>query len=576
VCWTGETFLSVWGAGGYADPWEVGGVRIDTMGKIQDEPPLVFSTACQAQMSGNSGWSGSSYMTIWEEGGDLKGMRVDQYGEALDSASINVCATSRDQGEPDIVWGGGNFIAVWEEFQDSSFDIFGVRIDSSGEVLDEAGFPVIVESTTDQRHPAVASDGTNYLVVWQNMLEPTGSQHNIQGRRISSSGEPIDPQGFSISSGEKDSYPDVAFGGGKYLVVWEDAYFFDIYGALVDTIGGTKSQFGIRVISGIQEDAVVASDGSDFLVVWEDYGMHWPNADILAARVSSTGTILDPGGLAVSTNDDPDLAPSVTFDGSNYVVAWSRTKNESAGLYVSRVTSEGVVLDPDGILASDISPYSVTFISSGPISAKEKETETQSLVLFSSYQALPFNSLRVWGTFFWGEPGSNLPPDTFSLLLPVDGDTVTKPVFLDWEDAHDPNPFDQVSYTVYVSSSEHFNPDSTLVIDSLSVSGCLVTPQKDSLVYWWKVRAEDTWGQMRWSDQVWSFDLENYGDANGDGKVDPGDVVFLINYLFREGTPPQPLAAGDANGDCEVNAADVVYLISYLFRGGPRPRPGCA
>jgi hypothetical protein len=576
LCWTGETFLSVWGAGSYAVPWEIRGVRIDTLGRIQDRPPLVFSKACHAQMSASSSWSGSSYMGIWEEGGDLMGMRVDQYGNILDSASIDICANYREQGEPGIVWGAENFMAVWEELQDSSFDILGARIDSTGTVLDTTGLPFSVKPTTDQRYPSIASDGINYLVVWQNMLEPTGSYHNIQGIRISSSGEPVDPQAFSISSGDKGSYPDVAFGGGKYLVVWEDVYFFDIYGALVDTIGETKSQFGIRVTSGIQEDPVVASDGSAFLVVWEDYGMHWPNADILATRVSSSGAVLDPGGIAVSTNADPDLVPSVTFDGENYVVTWKRSENGSAGLYESRVTPEGVVLDPDGVFVSDLSPYSSTSISSGPISNGKAETKGQSLILFSRYQSLPYNSHRVLGTFFWGDPEPNLPPDPFSLLLPVDGDTIAKPVFLDWQDAYDPNPFDQVSYTVYVSSSDNFNPESTLVIDSLSESECEVVPQKDSLIYWWKVKAQDLWGQTRWSNQTWSFDLENYGDANGDGKVDPGDAVYLINYLFRDGPSPQPLAAGDVNGDCEVNAADVVYLISYLFRGGPRPQLGCA
>jgi CubicO group peptidase (beta-lactamase class C family) len=61
------------------------------------------------------------------------------------------------------------------------------------------------------------------------------------------------------------------------------------------------------------------------------------------------------------------------------------------------------------------------------------------------------------------------------------------------------------------------------------------------------------------------------GDANGDGVTDPGDVVFLINYLFRGGSAPVPYEAGDCNCDEVVNADDVVYLISYLFRGGPPP-----
>jgi hypothetical protein len=61
------------------------------------------------------------------------------------------------------------------------------------------------------------------------------------------------------------------------------------------------------------------------------------------------------------------------------------------------------------------------------------------------------------------------------------------------------------------------------------------------------------------------------GDANGDGAVDPADVVYLINYLFRSGSPPDPLEAGDANCDGVVDPADVVYLLNYLFRDGPAP-----
>ncbi len=61
------------------------------------------------------------------------------------------------------------------------------------------------------------------------------------------------------------------------------------------------------------------------------------------------------------------------------------------------------------------------------------------------------------------------------------------------------------------------------------------------------------------------------GDANRDGEVGPGDVVFLLNYLYRFGPAPCPQAAGDANSDGAVGPGDVVYLINYLFRDGPPP-----
>ncbi|HEX7402208.1 MAG TPA: dockerin type I repeat-containing protein [candidate division Zixibacteria bacterium] len=61
------------------------------------------------------------------------------------------------------------------------------------------------------------------------------------------------------------------------------------------------------------------------------------------------------------------------------------------------------------------------------------------------------------------------------------------------------------------------------------------------------------------------------GDANGDGTIDVSDVVFLINYLFRGGSAPDPMPRGDANCDQVVDISDVVFLINYLFRGGPAP-----
>jgi subtilisin family serine protease len=66
-----------------------------------------------------------------------------------------------------------------------------------------------------------------------------------------------------------------------------------------------------------------------------------------------------------------------------------------------------------------------------------------------------------------------------------------------------------------------------------------------------------------------------YGDANGDGTVTVGDLVFILNYLYRDGLLPEPPSAGDPNGDCAITVGDVVYLINYLYRLGPPLKRGC-
>ncbi|MBI4606786.1 MAG: hypothetical protein HY721_32885 [Planctomycetes bacterium] len=67
-------------------------------------------------------------------------------------------------------------------------------------------------------------------------------------------------------------------------------------------------------------------------------------------------------------------------------------------------------------------------------------------------------------------------------------------------------------------------------------------------------------------------------EVNGDGVVDATDGVYILDFLFRRGPPPDCRAAADVNDDGRLNIVDPVYVFAYLFRGvGPVPPPsgGC-
>lgn len=66
------------------------------------------------------------------------------------------------------------------------------------------------------------------------------------------------------------------------------------------------------------------------------------------------------------------------------------------------------------------------------------------------------------------------------------------------------------------------------------------------------------------------------GDANDDSLVNVGDVVFLVNYLYRSGPDLCVMGAADPNADCRVDVGDIVYLINFLYREGSPPSSGCA
>lgn len=68
--------------------------------------------------------------------------------------------------------------------------------------------------------------------------------------------------------------------------------------------------------------------------------------------------------------------------------------------------------------------------------------------------------------------------------------------------------------------------------------------------------------------QVQVVDIQ-YGDVNGDTKVDGRDVIqlrkYMANYDFDTGTSTEAVSAGaDVNGDGKINGQDVILLRRYM------------
>ncbi len=61
------------------------------------------------------------------------------------------------------------------------------------------------------------------------------------------------------------------------------------------------------------------------------------------------------------------------------------------------------------------------------------------------------------------------------------------------------------------------------------------------------------------------------GDVDGNGSVNIGDAIHILQGLFANGHMPACLDWADANDDGSVNIADAIYLLSYLFVSGPAP-----
>lgn len=60
------------------------------------------------------------------------------------------------------------------------------------------------------------------------------------------------------------------------------------------------------------------------------------------------------------------------------------------------------------------------------------------------------------------------------------------------------------------------------------------------------------------------------GDVTGDGKVNLGDIIGMVNAIFKIMNPP-PVQMGDVNCDNKVNLGDIVYMVNFIFKGGSAP-----
>jgi hypothetical protein len=61
------------------------------------------------------------------------------------------------------------------------------------------------------------------------------------------------------------------------------------------------------------------------------------------------------------------------------------------------------------------------------------------------------------------------------------------------------------------------------------------------------------------------------GDVNSDWRINLGDIVYLINYLYKNGPAPDPIERSDVTCDSLVDLGDLMYIINYLYKAGPPP-----
>ena len=215
-------------------------------------------------------------------------------------------------------------------------------------------FPI---ATTDANELGLvaAFDGTNYLVG----IQGDETHHaNITAQMVSQTGSLV---GSRISIGRTGGLPLVAFDGTNYLMVWTDDATYpndDIYGQFIGTSGAlVGSPFAISTAAGEQEMGYIAFDGTNYLVVWDDYRN--PDSDIYGQLVSTSGSLVG-SEIPISTASFNQKDPAVAFDGTNYLVVWNDGHRLGAGygedIYGQFATKSGALLGSNFVIDQDDYP----------------------------------------------------------------------------------------------------------------------------------------------------------------------------------------------------------------------------
>lgn len=280
---------------------------------------------------------------------DVYGMRFDASGNPLDTVPFAIAAGPASQKTPRASWNGTNWLVVFESvdwggtgYYQASLE--ALRVAPDGHVLDPK--PIKLYNMTPSGE-AVASDGSGWVVVNQG----TSVGGDVVAARISSAGVLLDP-------GPRVLVPATDHTGGILGLTYAGGVFLLAYG---ESAPGYEPTTAIRFDAGLNLlDAApfglaaspltgLISNGTLFYALWNE---QLPSGTVIVkgSRIDTNGQKLDGNGVNISGPNEPGAyaTTSVAWDGSRWKVTWgSLTETRLA-----RVSAAGQVLDPGGTLVA--------------------------------------------------------------------------------------------------------------------------------------------------------------------------------------------------------------------------------
>jgi all-beta uncharacterized protein len=359
VAFDGQQFMVVWVADRCSCSYgQLYGARITTGGAVLDPEGTAItsadsSTAAKIRMA-TIAFDGANYLVAYRSTQDvIRVLRVTPAGASLDGGD----GIALGHGYyPYVVFGAGTYLVTWHDGVGYCHCwIMGALVAADG-TAGEA-FQIAPEGA-GKDNTSAAFDGANFFVAWHDYTGVGAHDINIPtggiagGARVSPAGEVLDDPPVKIGDGvHSQNSPRVVFDGANYFVVWTNpmgGYKFrlaDVDGARVSPAGSLLDARAIPISAAVSHQfaPVLAFGGGVFLVVWNELG----NLRCGAENACITAQLISP------SSDSTDAPTTVTpVDGG-----WTVERTGSDALYaiagwapddVYAVGESGAVTHRDG------------------------------------------------------------------------------------------------------------------------------------------------------------------------------------------------------------------------------------
>ena len=327
-----------------------------SMSTLRSRARTILSIAPVVQQRPLVASGGTNLLVAWEEGTAIQARRLATDGSIIDDAALRIA----EQGTlKALVFNGSDYLAMWET---PSHQLTITRIPRDGALRTDGGGTL---PRADFR--GAASDGVVTLVL-------LGTDTQLQVTRILGDGSPADTLSLPVGG---VGQADVAARDGEFLVVWEGYVAPEVFATpsglerrilgarLSSSLALLGTPFRISTQQSEQYAPMAAWNGREWLVLWRSGGAA---SETRGRRVSSDGI---PQGDGEGTVIVRNVLPSVTWDGSRYVLAWWGLDAPTT-VHVGFLDDLGMPFTSQSTLErqpSDFSPMLLTPIRPGLVAA---------------------------------------------------------------------------------------------------------------------------------------------------------------------------------------------------------------